>query len=146
MEGCFTLMLGFQEQLPIHWQAAVVKSSLIGWISINSSKAMRDKGYSMVVQSTNDWAEDNLETNRDDVQQIMRKELSNILNMELKPNHIALQKWRYAKASNVTDADTDFLIDTNLNLAACGDWCIGGRVEAGFLSAYRLAQHMNTLS
>ena len=30
-------------------------------------------------------------------------------------------------------------IDKESKLAACGDWCLGGRVEGAFTSALRLA-------
>ena len=33
-------------------------------------------------------------------------------------------------------------IDQELKLAACGDWCLGGRVEGAFTSAYKLTKHI----
>jgi predicted NAD/FAD-dependent oxidoreductase len=49
-----------------------------------------------------------------------------------------LHGWRYANNTN-RDTHQPF-IDTELKLAACGDWCVGGRVEGAFTSAQRLSE------
>ena len=35
-----------------------------------------------------------------------------------------------------------YFLDPDLKLAACGDWCLGGRIEGAFTSAYNLVNTM----
>ncbi len=41
MQGCFALMLGFEEPPHLPWQAALVHNADISWVSVNSSKPDR---------------------------------------------------------------------------------------------------------
>ena len=139
--GCFALMLGFEQPLDLNFQAAKVKDSAIGWICIDSQKPSRDVSFSLMVQSTNEWAEKHLDGDRDAVQQTLLDELSKVLDIELKPDYVTMHTWRYASTSKTTE--DDFLIDSDNKLAACGDWCVEGKVEGAFLSAYRLAHYFS---
>jgi predicted NAD/FAD-dependent oxidoreductase len=49
----------------------------------------------------------------------------------------SLQRWRYANMG--AQPNQDGFIDFDENLAACGDWCIQGRVESAFLVGQRVA-------
>ena len=51
-----------------------------------------------------------------------------------------LHRWRYA--SVVAPADSPHLVDSELKLAACGDWCSAPRVESAFLSGFTLAESL----
>ena len=138
MTGCFSLMLGFQSPLVLNAQAAVVKSSSIGWIAVNSSKPGRDHSCSILIQSTNEWAEAHIDDDKRGVQAALLAEFQRLVGSQAQPDHIALHAWRYAATD--MPAGHDFLWDEDLNLAACGDWCIDGRVEAAFLSGYYVAE------
>ncbi|MFN7094823.1 MAG: hypothetical protein ACK4M7_05620, partial [Burkholderiales bacterium] len=87
------------------------------------------------------WAQAHLE---DDSQQIMNhlcNELSSIIGYEVNNAcHQALHRWRYANIGK--QSDLPMMIDNVQKLAACGDWCIQGRVEAAFTSAIKLADSM----
>ncbi len=131
MLGCFSLMLGFSEPLKLNWQAAMVKNSSIGWISINSDKPGRETDFSLLVQSTSEWAEEYMNSDKDELQALMLEELSELLECDIKYSHVSFHSWKYANTSQ--PAGKDFLIDEAMGLAACGDWCIEGRVEAAFL-------------
>jgi renalase len=48
--------------------------------------------------------------------------------------------WRYA--NNAKRENCHIFIDPDIKLAACGDWCLGGRVEGAFTSAYNLVNTM----
>lgn len=71
MTGCFTLMLGFKEKLSIEFDTALVKESNISWISVNSSKPKRSAGFSLVVNSSNKWANENIEEDLEVVKEKM---------------------------------------------------------------------------
>jgi predicted NAD/FAD-dependent oxidoreductase len=50
--------------------------------------------------------------------------------------YAAAHRWRYALADQPLDAP--FLLDEELGLGLCGDWCLGGRLEAAYLSGRAL--------
>ena len=142
MLGCFSLMLGFKKDLDLDFDAALVKGSIISWISINSSKPERPNGFSILVNSSNSWAESNLEEDLELVKQKMITALSEIINLDPQIiDHQAIHRWRYANVGLRYGQKS--LFDPNLNLGICGDWLISGRVESAFLSATNLYQNIN---
>ncbi len=142
MQGCYSLMLGFSEGLDLNWNTAKVKNSPIGSITVNSSKPSRDSDYSLLVQTTNEWAETHIDYDQDDVREALIQEVERLLERNVgDASYISLHRWRYANTVTGEDSESAaHFIDQALNLAACGDWCIEGDVESGYLSAISLAK------
>ena len=141
MRACFALMLGFDTPLRLPWQAALVHDADVSWISVNSSKPGRPAPYTLVVHSTNAFADANIDNDIDDVIARLLAETGNVLGENV--DHAAscrLQRWRYANAGN-RDGDS-FFVDESVQLAACGDWFMQGRVEAAFTSGFGLAKKL----
>jgi len=141
MSGCFTLMLGFKEKLSIEFGAALVKESNISWISVNSSKPERPKGFSLIVNSSNKWADENIEEDLEIIKEKMITSLRQIIDFDI--SNLSCQnihRWRYANATLRTGDKS--LFDPNLNLGVCGDWLISGRVENAFLSGLDLYKNI----
>jgi renalase len=142
MQGCYSLMLGFKSPLDIKWDAASVNGYDISWVAVNSIKPERPKKYSIIAHSTNQWAEDNIESSPEKVISHLISELSDIIGLDLaSSDHIDLHRWRYANARKQTGQKA--YIDFDNNLAACGDWCIEGKVEAAFNSACHIVESIN---
>lgn len=137
LAGCFSLMLGFKDHLALPFGAAVIRNSPLGWLAIDSVKPGRVSMSSLLVQSTNQWAEDHLLDPLDQVQETLLTELEKFLPQLPEPEHAATHRWRHA--ATVKALGQDYLLDEEHGLACCGDWCLGGRVEAAFTSADRLA-------
>lgn len=138
MRGNFTLMLGFETPVEPGWSGAFVEDSLLGWIALNASKPGRPPGASLVVQSTNGWAEAHLEDDGDSVRARMMEALNDLTGIDGRGAvHVSLHRWRYADTPD--PAGKPFLMDEALRFAACGDWCLKGRVEAAFTSGTALA-------
>ncbi|MEM8633865.1 MAG: FAD-dependent oxidoreductase [Pseudomonadota bacterium] len=141
MAGCFSVLLGFDERPDVDWEGAKVTDSPIGWIAVNSEKPGRKSSPSVIVQTTNAWAEENLERDPDEVSQIIMDELKQLTGIDVgNAKHNSRHRWRYAHTP--VPAGNDCLIDKGARLAACGDWCIGGRVEHAFTSAKALAAQL----
>ncbi len=141
MLGCYSLMLGFKQALPLDWQAAFVSGADISWISNDSSKPGRPGCYSLLVHSTNRWAEQNLEADQEAVIAYLQAEVERVIRHDVtSADHVALQRWRYANIERQNGAN--FLIDPDCRLAAVGDWCIHGRIESAYLSGFGLAQEL----
>ena len=144
MMGCYSLMLGFNSSLDNDWGAALVSDADISWVSVNSSKPGRNGNYTLLVHSTNLWAEENINQEKDAVIEHLMSETSKIIGKKVyDANHIDLHRWKYANIKK-QDVESPF-IDENNQIAACGDWCIKGRIESAFLSGFDLAHEMRSL-
>lgn len=134
MQGCFALMLGGGIDTGIAslpWDAARVHDSPIGW--------MARRGASLVVQSTNIWADAHMEDNKDAVASVMRNEVARLCELDLSGVELSMiHRWRYANTA--CGVGKPFLVDHANHLAACGDWCLGGQVEAAFESGRLLGE------
>ncbi|MEO0607170.1 MAG: FAD-dependent oxidoreductase [Pseudomonadota bacterium] len=139
MSGCFSLMLGFDKPLNLPWDAYKSGDPPIGWITLNSDKPRRNNDPSLLIQSSNEWAETYLEGDPDDISKILLDAAADLIEQDLSDAvHQSLHRWRYAATPQ--PAGVPFLMDEDLNLAACGDWCLGSKIESAFLSADALAR------
>lgn len=143
MLGCYSLMLGFTQALPLDWQAAFVGGADISWISNDSSKPGRPGPYTLLVHSTNRWAEANMDADPETATEFLLRQLEQVTGVDISSaDHVALHRWRYANIEKQDGAG--YFIDADRRLAAVGDWCIHGRIEAAFSSACELAQTLQT--
>ena len=143
LSGCCALMLGFDEAPDIGWQAALVRRAPISWISVNSSKPGRRSKFSVVVHSTNDWANRHLDDEYDVIKANMLDSASAVLGIDAAAAaHKEIHRWRYA---NIDAQVTAPQVDAEKRVAACGDWFVRGRVEGAFTSALRLTRELDQL-
>ena len=144
MVGCFSLMLGFKKPIPLLWDAALIRNADISWISINSSKPDRGNSFSMLINSTNAWAENHLSDDSQSVISYLNRETSRIIGHDTSnADHIDLQAWHSANISKQTQSE--LLIDCDNKLAACGDWITQGRIESAFDAGFMMAQEINKI-
>lgn len=141
MLGCFALMLGFEEPLDLPWDAAVVRNADISWMAVNSSKPQRGERFTMVVHSTNRWANQHINEDQESVLAHMLATASRQCGADLGVADVKkVHRWRYANLP--TQSGPEYFLDSEAGLAACGDWFIRGRVEAAFTSADGLADEL----
>ena len=141
MLGCYALMLGFAGPLELPWDAAVVRNADISWMALNSSKPQRGERTTMVVHSTNRWANQHIDHDEESVKAHLLAVATEQSGMDLGTAEvIQLQRWRYANLPK--QSGPEFFMDPDAGLAACGDWFIRGRIEAAFTSASRLADEL----
>ena len=137
MKGCFSLMIGTYDTIQSEFDMAIVKNSDLSWVSFNNTKHHTKDKQSIVALSTNNWADKNMDRDIEEVKEYLVDKLSAILKYNLKTaNYVAIHRWRYANIKKHTSSDA--YIDTDNKIAACGDWCIKGVVEAAFLSAMQV--------
>ena len=138
MRGCYALMLGFTNEIEMNWQVAEVRGDAVRLIAVNSSKPGRGAPFTLVVHSSNAWAESHMDDSIDSVQKHLLAEASSVMGRDLSlSTHCQLHRWRYANSTR--QSGPAYYLDDENRLAACGDWCVGGRVEAAFESASQLA-------
>ena len=144
MRACYALMLGFDRPLRLPWQAALVSGADVSWVSVNSSKPQRADRFTLVVHSTNDYADINLDTHLLDVQDHLLGEASEITGIDCgQASFCQLQRWRYANTEK--QSGPACLVDEEMQLAGCGDWFRHGRVEAAFSSGLEVAGKLRVL-
>jgi len=138
MQACYALLLGFDMPVDLPWQAAIVHDADISWISVNNSKPGRPESFSLVVHSTNAWANTHMDRDLEAVQHHLAGEFSAVTGIDIgAASLVDLHRWRYANAER-HDGDL-YALDTGQQLAACGDWFVKGRAEGAFTSARALA-------
>jgi predicted NAD/FAD-dependent oxidoreductase len=138
MLGCFALMLGLQRPLDLPWDAALVRNADISWVSVNSSKPDRGKQQTLVVHSTNAWANAHLDDEIDEVRAYLVEQASLVVGTDLcDADHCRVHRWRYANIGK--QSGPAFYLDKESQLAACGDWFRRGRIEAAYTSGVKLA-------
>jgi predicted NAD/FAD-dependent oxidoreductase len=138
MQSCFSLMLGFRQQHDIGFDAALIKGADISWISVNSSKPNRPNSLCLLVHATNKWSDQHFEQDREVTKQHLLSETQKHISLDvMQHDFCALHAWRYA---NMKKNPLQLLVDKNNQLAACGDWCLQGRIESAFISAVHTAE------
>ncbi len=141
MLGCYSLMLGFADALPLSWQAGLVKQADISWISVNSSKPGRADAFTLLVHATNAWADAHIDDHEDDVTAHLLAETSAVIGHDARAaEHVQLHRWRYANIGKQSGPPA--YVDDERRLAACGDWCLRGRIESAFTSASALSDRL----
>ena len=139
MRACFSLMLGFEHNLSLEFEAAHVTDSDVSWIAVNSNKPKRADDFTLMVHSSEEYAEAHIDDDREKVMQHLISETSRIIGCDVSPaNYKTIHGWRYAN-NDKRDQISSIFLDQKHKLAACGDWCLGGRVEGAFTAAYNLA-------
>ena len=140
MLGCFTLMLGFDTPLDPGWDAAFVEESPLGFVADNASRPGRGDFAALTVQANNTWAQDRLDDPAEAIEEILTSALRDRLGIDAgMAVRRRLHRWRYASVGQ--PLGEAFALDAEAGLAAIGDWCLRGRVEAAFESATALAAH-----
>lgn len=135
---CLTLMAAFQEAQPAPFISHRDSNQALSWIAHNSTKPGRPGPGCWVAQASIPWSVEHLELDREDIAQHMLPMLCDRIGADPSAaQYVAAHRWRYA---NVTTAlGQPFLRDSTQTLYLGGDWCIGPRVEAAWLSGRAIA-------
>lgn len=143
MAPCWSVLAAFPEPIPAGLDGAFVQDSPLGWIARDRSRPRRDAGgpETWVLHATPDWSAAHLEEPAETIAGRLLAALGPALGLELPgPAHRSAHRWRYAQAC--APLGKPCLYEPEQGLGACGDWCLGMRIEAAFLSGAALAGRM----
>jgi len=142
MDACFALMVGFEKQYNFGWDSLRVNDEINTWLAVNSSKYGRNNNFTtLMVHAAPDWSNTHAEADRAWVQAQMEASASGLCGVDInKAPHRVLHRWLYASVSRSPEQGA--LHDPALGLVACGDWCLGGRVEGAYLSGLAAADNL----
>ncbi len=141
---CWTLMLAFPQanqptlsHLGPHWNAARSTHHRIAWLARESSKPGHGPIERWTVQASPDWSVRHLEDDAERVKAKLLRAFTEVTGIRAEPPHAAVHRWRYAQTTK--PLGKSHLWDAQSRIGACGDWCIGHRVEDGFISGLEMA-------
>jgi renalase len=142
MSGCFTLMLRLPQDMALPFSASQVEHPLISWIAANHTKPDRDPSHALVIHANNQWSDMHLEDSPEAVRDLMLDALKRLFPTIAWDEILSvdLHRWRFASVEQ--PLGRPFILDPALKIGACGDWCLGNRVEAAFLSGQALAENL----
>jgi renalase len=135
---CWSAMFGYANPIEIEDHIAL-DDDTIAWIADNGSKPERalDKSC-IVVHATPEWSKAHLELEADDVLGMLFMRFAGITGLMEEPSYGDAHRWRYAMVEK--PLGRTHLWSPQERLGACGDWCIGPRIEAAFDSGEALAE------
>jgi len=141
---CWTLMLAFPQavqpalaHLGPQWNAARSTHHRIAWLARESSKPGRGPIERWTVQASPDWSQRHLEDDAERVKAKLLKAFTEVTGIRAQPPYAEVHRWRYAQTTE--PLGKSHLWDAKLGIGACGDWCLGHRVEDGFVSGLEMA-------
>ena len=141
---CWTLMIAFANavqptlaHLGPQWNAARSTHHRISWLARESSKPGRGSVERWTVQASPAWSAEHLEDAAPRIQAKLLKAFSEVTGIRAEPTHADVHRWRYAQTTLALGKS--HLWDAKSGIGVCGDWCLGHRVEDGFVSGLELA-------
>ncbi len=141
MRSCYSLMLGFDKIKEFDFDTALFLDEDVQWLSIRKKIIENKKYYNLLINSSYDFAEKNVNSSKDKISDYLIKQVSEIVKYELNNyEHKALHFWKYAMSEKNNNLGS--LLDEDLKVIVCGDWCMNGKVEGGFLSAKDAAKKL----
>jgi hypothetical protein len=135
---CWALMLAGDKDFSELPAAFSPEDGAISWVARNGTKPGRPTGEeTLVVHATPDWSRAHLEEAPETVATQLAQRLAACTRRSLEPTFVKAHRWRYALVERA--AGRPSLWNAEAGLGACGDWCIGARVEAAFDSGMAMA-------
>ena len=143
MQGCWSLMCCFNNQLELPFDGLFVQNSLLSWVARDNAKpsrALYNTAYSeiWVLHASSEWSEIYIDENADIVAEKMITEFVKIGGSI--PQSYTTHLWRYADCANYSTLG--YIWDSSLNVGLCGDWLNGGKVQGAWLSGQLLAEQL----
>lgn len=141
---CWTLILAFPQaiqpnlaHLGPQWNAARSTHHRIAWLARESSKPGRGPIERWTVQASPEWSQRHLEDDAERVKAKLLKAFTEVTGIRAAPPFAEVHRWRYAQTSKALGKS--HLWDAKSGIGACGDWCLGHRVEDAFVSGLEMA-------
>ncbi len=141
---CWTLMVAFPQALQPtlsslgpQWNVARSTHHRIAWLARESSKPGRGPVERWTVQANPAWSQRHLEDSAERVKGKLLKAFTEVTGIHAEPPYAAVHRWRYAQTTKPLGKTHGW--DAQARIGVCGDWCLGHRVEDGFVSGLEMA-------
>jgi hypothetical protein len=140
MHPCWATLVAFDDRVKTPFDGAFVTSSPLGWVARNRSKPQRDLAETWVLHAGAEWSAAHVGDDAEAVGPFLLNAFADLVRAPLpRPVHLSAHRWRHACPD--PGLGVGALVDGERGLIACGDWCVGNRVEAAFLSGLAASDH-----
>ena len=126
-------------------------TSKIAKIVNQAKKPDRPEKSAFVVFCSPEWSLENLDKSKDEVAEIILKDLENILSEHGvavddwgKPAYLAAHSWRYCRLENPAGLSPEAQIDSTSTLAVAGDWIMLPDTHGALSSGINAARQIET--
>jgi hypothetical protein len=133
---CWALMLGFEGEVDGP-DILRPETGKIGWLARENCRpgaAAGPVGYT--VHASAAWSSEHVEDDATAVTAELLAEFAALTGIAAAPSYTRAHRWRYALADR--PLGEAYLWDADQKLGVCGDWCLGGKLEAAYLSGHGL--------
>jgi renalase len=144
MAPCWSLMVAFPQALQPtlaslgpQWNVARSTHHRISWLARESSKPGRGPIERWTIHASPEWSQRHLEDNAERVKDKLLKAFTEVTGIRAEPPYASVYRWRHAQATRPLGKTHAW--DAEARIGACGDWCLGHRVEDGFVSGLEMA-------
>ena len=137
MAPCWAAMLAFDQALvgPDVYHQPI--APMISWAARDSSKPGRVAQQAWVIHAGPEWSSTHLDLSPDEALSLLTAGFAKQVGTALPPPiYAAAHRWRYALVTRPAPGGPALF---DAGLGACGDWCVGGRIEAAFDSGRAMA-------
>jgi renalase len=141
MAPCWAVMAAFDSPLHGVADADATNDAVLGWYARNGSKPGRDAADAWVLHASAEWSRVEFDQPAHTVQRALLDRFSERIGRALPLTLVAdAHRWRHARVEEPLGEDC--LLDRDAGLGFCGDWCIGARAEAAWLSGTALGARL----
>jgi len=136
---CLALMLAFDGDVDFDETHRRYDDGAIAWIARDSSKPGRaSPAQTFVVHAGPEWSKAHLDETPQAILEQLLPQALDLIGARRAPFYATAHRWRYALVEQT--AGVACVWDDQANIGACGDYCLGPRVEAAFESGEALAK------
>ncbi len=148
MSPCWSLAVRFDHRLPLGFDAARVNlggrhpsAGVLDWIDRESSKPARTDDEVWVLHSSGQFGREHIHTDPDEAGDLMLDAFFAATGVDaVQPAARHARLWK--AAFPLAPLCDGCLYDESLRIGACGDWCMGARVEGAYLSGLAMADRL----
>lgn len=130
---CWSGMLGFAERVRQDFESLRPESGPLAWIARNTGRPGRGGHESWTVHAVPAWSRQRLGRPAGEVAgELLQAFLATVGGPLPAVRHLAAVCWPHALVER--PLGRPFVLDAAAGIGLCGDWCLGPRVEAAWLS------------
>jgi renalase len=139
MHPCWAALVAFADRVHAPFDGAFATSSPLGWFARNRSKPQRGLAETWVLHANAGWSASHLADDPGAVSAFLLNAFADLVRAPLPlPVHLSAHRWGFAAADPCLNVGA--LVDREQRLVVCGDWCLGNRAEAAYLSGRAAAE------
>jgi len=139
MAPTWTVMAAWDRALELPFEAAYIPAAPLALMVHDGTKPGRGGGESWVLHASTAWSAEHLEDDPGAVVRVLVRSANSAVGRTLpEPSHAVAHRWRYAAV--LAPLGTDYLLDPERRIGACGDWGRGSTVEHAVVSGLALAE------